>query len=111
MFLLTKCWKKKANGCQTTRKKMLDKYGFREGQAVLRFKSDMKHKNPAMRDFPLARIVLTEHPRQKNKYRVWPLMNLAVTVDDIEMKMTHIIRGKDHLDNAKRQEMIYKVLG
>ena len=38
-------------------------------------------------------------------------MNLSVTVDDIEMKTTHIIRGKDHADNAKRQEMIYKVLG
>ena len=49
-------------------------------------------------------------PRKGNKYRVWPLMNLAVTVDDIELKMTHIIRGKDHKDNAKRQKMIYKAL-
>jgi len=92
-------------------KKMLDKKGYGVGEAVLRFKSSMKDKNPAMRDFPLARINLTEHPLQKKKYRVWPLMNLAVTVDDIEMKMTHIIRAKDHRDNAKRQEMIYKVLG
>jgi glutamyl-tRNA synthetase len=92
-------------------KKMLDKFGFGEGEAVLRFKSDMKHKNPAMRDFPLARINLTKHPRQGNKYRVWPLMNLAVATDDIELKMTHIIRGKDHRDNAERQEMIFKVLG
>ncbi len=85
--------------------------GFKEGEAVLRFKSDMKHKNPAMRDFPLARINETSHPRQKKKYRVWPLMNLAVSVDDIEMKMTHIIRGKDHRDNAKRQELIFETLG
>ena len=94
-------------------KKMLDKKGFKEGEAVLRFKSSggMKNKNPAMRDFPLARINLKEHILQKKKYRVWPLMNLAVTVDDIELGMTHIIRGKDHRDNAKRQEMIYKVLG
>lgn len=92
---------------------MLSKKGFKEGEAVLRFKSSegMKHKNPAMRDFPLARINLAKHPKQKNKYRVWPLMNLAVTVDDIETKMTHIIRGKDHRDNAKRQKMIYEVLG
>ncbi|MFZ1971098.1 MAG: glutamate--tRNA ligase family protein [Candidatus Nanoarchaeia archaeon] len=90
-------------------KRMLDKNGFGEGEAVLRFKSDMKHKNPAMRDFPLARINETEHPLQKNKYRVWPLMNLAVVADDIELKMTHIIRGKDHRDNAERQRMIYKV--
>jgi len=92
-------------------KKMLDKKGYVPGKAVLRFKSYIKHKNPAMRDFPLARINEAIHPRQKKKYRVWPLMNLSVTVDDIEMKMTHIIRGKDHRDNALRQEMMFKVLG
>jgi len=84
--------------------------GYREGEAVLRFKSDIKNKNPAMRDFPLARINESLHPRTGNKYRVWPLMNLAVTVDDIELGITHIIRGKDHKDNAKRQEMMYKAL-
>ena len=89
------------------------KKGYKEGEAVLRFKSSegMSNPNPAMRDFPLARVNLTSHALQKKKYRVWPLMNLAVVVDDIEMKMTHIIRAKDHRDNAKRQEMIYKVLG
>lgn len=92
-------------------KKMLDKNGYNQGGAVLRFKSDMKDKNPAMRDFPLARINETPHLLQGKKYRVWPLMNLAVSVDDIEMKMTHIIRGKDHMDNAKRQELIFSALG
>ena len=91
--------------------KMLDKNGYKQGEAVLRFKSNLNDKNPAMRDFPLARINTTSHPLQKNKYRVWPLMNLAVTTDDIEQGMTHIIRGKDHKDNAKRQKMIYKALG
>jgi glutamyl-tRNA synthetase len=89
--------------------KMLDKKGFAEGKAVLRFKSDMKHKNPAMRDFPLARISETPHPRQGDKYRVLPLMNLSVVVDDMELKMTHIIRGKDHRDNAERQRMIFDI--
>jgi glutamyl-tRNA synthetase len=92
-------------------KEMLNRRGYKEGEAVVRFKSNLQDKNPALRDFPLARINLTEHPIQKNKYRVWPLMNLAVTVDDIEMKMTHIIRGKEHRDNAKKQKMIYKALG
>jgi len=94
-------------------KKMLKKKGFQEGEAVLRFKSSegMKDKNPAMRDFPLARINNASHPLQKRKYRVWPLMNLSVTVDDIELGMTHIIRAKEHRDNAQRQKMIYKVLG
>lgn len=89
---------------------------FKSGEAILRFKTPsefggMKHKNPAMRDFPLARINEHEHPLQKNKYRVWPLMNLVVAVDDMDLKMTHIIRGKDHRDNAERQKMIYDVFG
>lgn len=91
--------------------KMLDKKGYSQGGAVLRFKSDIQDKNPAMRDFPLARINLEKHPRQGKRYRVWPLMNLAVTVDDIELGMTHIIRAKDHRDNAERQKKMYKVLG
>ena len=92
-------------------KKMLSASGFEPGQAVLRFKSNIKHKNPAMRDFPLARINLTTHPIQKSKYRVWPLMNLAVAIDDIEQGMTHIIRAKEHRDNAERQKLIFKALG
>lgn len=91
---------------------MFDKEtGYKEGEAVLRFKTSMQDKNPAMRDFPLARINDSEHPRQGLKYRVWPLMNLCVTVDDIEAGMTHIIRAKDHMDNAKRQEKMYEALG
>jgi len=92
-------------------KKMLDKKGYGVGDAVLRFRSDMGHKNPAMRDFPLARINETSHPLQKKKYRVWPLMNLSVSVDDIETKITHIVRGKDHRDNAERQKLIFKAVG
>ena len=96
-------------------KKMLskEKDAFKEGEAVLRYKSNksMQDKNPAMRDFPLARINTAKHARQGNKYRVWPLMNLAVAVDDIELKMTHIIRAKDHRDNAQRQKKMYEALG
>src|SRR3989344_981941 len=91
--------------------KMLDKKGYKEGGAVLRFKSDLQLENPALREFPLARIKLKAHPRQGKKYRVWPMMHLCVAVDDIEYKMTHIIRAKEHRDNAERQKMIYKVLG
>lgn len=91
-------------------KRMLDAEGYKEEEAVLRFKGNIKDSNPAFRDFPLARINLAEHPRQGKKFRVWPLMNLAVAVDDIEFKTTHAIRGKDHRDNSVRQKMIYSVL-
>jgi len=91
-------------------KKMLDSKGFKEGEAVLRFKTSLDSKNPALIDFPLARINLSTHPHVGNEYRVWPLMNLCVTYDDMEQKCTHIIRAKEHRDNAARQAMIFEAL-
>ncbi|UCD20538.1 MAG: hypothetical protein JSW08_02035, partial [archaeon] len=90
-------------------KKMLDKKGYKEGKAVLLFKSNLKDPKPALRDFPLARINEKKHPKKGNKYRVWPLMNLSVSFDDMEDKMTHIIRAKEHRFNSLRQAMIFKV--
>ena len=40
-----------------------------------------------------------------------PIYNLAVVSDDIEMKITHVIRGDDHLSNTPRQLMLYQALG
>ncbi|HRH40625.1 MAG TPA: glutamate--tRNA ligase [Pyrinomonadaceae bacterium] len=40
-----------------------------------------------------------------------PLYNLAVVCDDIEMEITHIIRGQDHLTNTHKQILIYEALG
>jgi glutamyl-tRNA synthetase len=83
---------------------------FKQGEAILRFKTDMKHKNPAMRDFGLMRINESEHPRQGKKFRVWPLMNFSVAIDDMETNISHTLRGKDHADNAKKQALIHEVL-
>ncbi len=83
---------------------------YRQGEAVVRFKTDVSHKNPAMRDFPILRINEAAHPRQGSKYKIWPLMNFAVAVDDMDLGVTHTLRGKDHADNAKRQEFIHTAL-
>ncbi len=80
------------------------------GDAVVRFKTDIRHKNPAMRDFPILRINDSPHPRQGDKYRVWPLMNFAVAIDDMDLRVTHALRGKDHADNAERQKYIHTAL-
>jgi glutamyl-tRNA synthetase len=40
-----------------------------------------------------------------------PLYNLAVAVDDLDMGITHVIRGDDHLSNTPRQVMVLKALG
>src|ERR1044072_7669334 len=40
-----------------------------------------------------------------------PLYNLSVVCDDIEMGITHVIRGQDHLTNTHKQMLIYVWLG
>lgn len=40
-----------------------------------------------------------------------PLYNLSVVCDDIEMGITHVIRGQDHLTNTHKQILIYRALG
>lgn len=40
-----------------------------------------------------------------------PTYNLAVVVDDLEMQVTHILRGDDHVNNTPKQILIYKALG
>lgn len=40
-----------------------------------------------------------------------PTYMLAVVVDDHDMGITHVIRGDDHLNNAFRQNSIYKAMG
>ncbi len=39
-----------------------------------------------------------------------PTYNLTVVVDDVDMRLTHIIRGDDHLNNSPRQINIFKAL-
>ncbi len=41
----------------------------------------------------------------------WPTYNFAVVVDDIDMGITEVIRGDDHVNNTPRQINIYKALG
>ena len=40
-----------------------------------------------------------------------PLYNLSVVLDDIEMAITHVIRGQDHLTNAHKQILLYHAFG
>ena len=73
--------------------KMLDGT-YREGEAVVRVKTDLDHPNPAVRDWPALRIVDTKkypHPIVKSAYHVWPLYNFSTGIDDHLMRITHII--------------------
>jgi glutamyl-tRNA synthetase len=81
---------------------------YSAGEMVLRVKTDIKHKNPALRDFVAFRMVDTPHPRDvASEERCWPMLDFQSAVDDYLTDITHIIRGIDLQDSAKRQQFIY----
>ena len=92
--------------------KLWDKFDTMDaGEAVLRVKTDINHKNPAIRDWVAMRLVDETHPRLGNKYRIYPMMNFSVALDDHLMGMTHVLRGKDHLANSEKQKYLYDHMG
>ncbi len=84
---------------------------YKEQEAVLRIKTDITHKDPAIRDWVAFRIIKTPHPRVGDRYCVWPLLDFESAVEDHLLGTTHIIRGKDLIDSETRQRYIYKYMG
>ena len=60
---------------------------------------DISFDNTAIEDFIVLRTDGT------------PIYNLAVVSDDIDMRITHVIRGDDHISNTPKQIMLYEALG
>jgi len=86
------------------------------GDAVVRVKTDMTLKNPALRDWPALRIQDTKahpHPRPEigSNYAVWPLLDFQSAVEDHLQGVTHIIRGKDLMDSTRKQTLLYEHFG
>ena len=71
------------------------------GKTVVRdrIKGDVEFDNAQLGDFILARSSGV------------PTYNFAVAVDDAAMRITHVIRGDDHLPNTPRQLMLLEALG
>ena len=82
------------------------------GEMVLRVRTDIEHRNPALRDWVAFRVVDTPHPREEaSEYRCWPMLDFQSGVDDHLTGVTHIIRGIDLQDSAKRQRFVYDYFG
>lgn len=62
-------------------------------------KGKIEFDTKLMGDIPIAKDINT------------PLYNFAVVIDDEEMKITHIIRGDDHISNTPKQIIIQEILG
>ena len=85
---------------------------YDSGEMVLRVRTDITHKNPALRDFVAFRMIDTPHPREEaTEYRCWPMLDFQSGIDDHLLGITHIIRGIDLQDSAKRQGFVYDYFG
>ncbi|MFH1544504.1 MAG: glutamate--tRNA ligase [archaeon] len=117
-------WKKKIDekkGCecrelkaeeQSKRFEKMISNEFKEGEAVLRIKTDLNEADPSLRDWWAAKIMDEPfHPRTGDKYHVWPSYNFASAIDDHEMNITLIIRGQEHAQNAEKQKYLYSYFG
>ena len=84
---------------------------FREGEAILRLKGDMRSKNTAMRDPALFRIIDHPHPLTGRRYRVWPLYDFAVSIEDHLCGVTHVLRTSEFALRDELQNYIRELLG
>lgn len=84
--------------------------GYEKGEAYAVVKTDLEHPNPAVRDFIAFRIIDIPHPLEGDRYRVYPMMNFSVSVDDHLLNLTHVIRGKDHIANTEKQKYVFNHL-
>jgi glutamyl-tRNA synthetase len=55
-------------------------------------------------------FVLLRSPRGEEAAGM-PTYQLSVVVDDVDMRITHVIRGADHLSNTPKQVLLYRALG
>ena len=68
---------------------------YHETEAVVRLKTGMDQKDPALRDQIIMRISEAPHPRVGNKYHVWPMLEFSWAIDDHLIDVSHILRGMD----------------
>jgi len=80
---------------------------YKQGEAVVRFRGDMKSDNTVMRDPILFRIIEAKHPLLGDKYRVWPSYDFAVAIEDSVDGVTHAFRSKEY---ELRNELYYSIL-
>jgi glutamyl-tRNA synthetase len=81
---------------------------YRETEAVVRLKTGMDQKDPALRDQIVMRISEAEHPRVGNKYIVWPMLEYSWAIDDHLIGITHILRGSDLIKEDFIEDFIWE---
>ncbi|MFX0009861.1 MAG: glutamate--tRNA ligase family protein, partial [Candidatus Hermodarchaeota archaeon] len=81
---------------------------YHETEAVVRLKTGMEQKDPALRDQIIMRISEAEHPRVGYKYFAWPMLEFSWAIDDHLISATHILRGIDLVKEDIIEEFIWE---
>ncbi|MCI4349443.1 MAG: glutamate--tRNA ligase family protein, partial [Thermoplasmata archaeon] len=84
---------------------------YAPGGAVLRLRTSLADPDPAFRDRVLCRLSDLDHPRVGRKYRVWPMLEFSWAVDDVELGITHVLRGKDLVIEDRMERFLWDLLG
>jgi glutamyl-tRNA synthetase len=80
---------------------------FKEGEAVVLLRSDLKAVNSVMRDPAMFRIVEAPHYRQGDRYAVWPTYDFEAPLMDSMEGITHAMRSKEY---ELREELYFRML-
>ena len=93
----------------TERGKRGDSFSRSARAAITRFEDAVfgprEVSNEEIEDF-----VLLRSPKEGQAHG-GPTYQLSVVVDDIDMRITHVIRGSDHISNTPKQALLYRALG
>ena len=81
------------------------------GSASLVVRTSLDDPNPSLRDWIAFRIPAARHPIAGDDFHLFPTMNFSVAVDDHFLGLTHVIRGRDQLNNTYRQRFIFDYNG
>jgi len=80
---------------------------YKSGEAIVRFRGNMKADNAVMRDPVLFRIIDEKHYTLGEKFRIWPSYDMAVAIEDSIDGVTHAFRSKEF---ELRKELIDEIL-
>ncbi|MFW9924880.1 MAG: glutamate--tRNA ligase [Candidatus Thorarchaeota archaeon] len=84
---------------------------YNEGEIVLRLRGDMESQNAVMRDPAIFSIRKDKHCLQGTKYKVWPLYDFAVAIEDNLCGVTHVGRSAEFDTRIELQNKIRELLG
>lgn len=91
-----------------------DKNVSPDSSHVVRFKLPDDRKNVAFKDMVYGEITVAIEELDDfviARSDGTPVYNFVVVVDDAEMKISHVIRGKDHISNTPKQILLYEAMG